>query len=193
MKVLIICFALAVSLCAAACGPRRPAYEAINTNQAAPANQTPDATAGAASPVNANAPAAPAGQTTPVETAPAPAFRMPAFMDTAKGAPKDLPSYPGGTILNVQYGPQADTDTFSIAIQTNDPMDKITAFYDKAIKSNGWDVSQRQVDPEYSEWLLKKNANDEAKVTVQKARQGNLFVIVAARTAKQAQPPQPKP
>ena len=192
MKVWMICFALVAALGAAACA-RGPAYKDINTNQSSPANQAPAPTAVPPPPANLNSAAAPAGQVPPPEAAQTPAFRMPAFMDAAKGAPKDLPNYPGGAILNIQYGPQADVDTFSIALQTTDSMDKIAAFYDKAVKSNGWDVSQRQIDPEYSEWLLKKNANDEAKVTVQRAKQGNMLVIVVARTAKQAQPPPPKP
>lgn len=191
MKVWMICFALAACLTAAACA-RGPAYKDINTNQSSPVNQAPNATAVPPPPANVNGAATPAGQSPPPEAAQTPQFRMPAFMDATKGAPKDLPNYPGSAILNIQYGPQADVDTFSVALQTTDSMDKIAAFYDKAIKSNGWDVSQRQIDPEYSEWILKKNADDDAKVTVQRAKQGNMFVIVAARTAKQA-PPKPKP
>jgi hypothetical protein len=108
-----------------------------------------------------------------------------------------LPNYPGAAIVNIQYGPQQDAEIFSVAMQTGDSMDKIAAFYDKTIKSNGWDVTQRQVDPEYSEWMMKKNTSDEAKVVVQKPKQGTLprhmFMIVVARTAKSAQPQQPKP
>jgi hypothetical protein len=194
MKLWISCLALALGLSAAACGPRHPAYRDINTNQSAPAvNQAPDSST-LAPPANNNAsPAIPAG---PAAAQPA-AIKMPAFMDAAKGSPKDLPNYPGAAIVNIQYGPQQDTEIFSVAMQTGDPMDKIAAFYDKIVKSNGWDVTQRQVDPEYAEWTMKKNTSDEAKVVVQKPkqgpRQGNMYMIVAARTAKSAQPQPAKP
>ena len=69
-------------------------------------------------------------------------------------------------------------------------MDKISAFYDKTIKGNGWTVASRVVDPEYSEWILKKASDDEAKVTVRKDKQTARFYIVVARTSK---PPQPAP
>jgi hypothetical protein len=186
MKGWMICFALAACLSAAACGPRGPAYKDVNVNQSA-ANQAAGNPAGGSPPGNANAAALPSAPVPPQ------AFKMPAFMDAATGAPKDLPNYPGSRVLNIQYGPQNDTDTFSVLLQTGDSMEKIAAFYDKAAKSNGWDVTQRQVDPEYSEWRLRKNASDEAQVTVRKPPQGNMLAIAVARTAKQAQPPQPKP
>lgn len=117
---------------------------------------------------------------------------MPAFMDAAKGYPTDLPNYPRGARMNLQYGPSQDTEMYSIAMKTQDPMDKITAFYDQVVKSNGWTVTNRQVDPEYSEWVLKKKGDNEAKVTVQKDKQtNNTFIIVAARTAKPSQTPPP--
>jgi hypothetical protein len=175
---------------AAACGPRQPAYRDVNTNQSA-LSANPEGSAATPPPGNHNVSPAPTASAPPAAAQP-PAFRMPAFMDAAKGAPKDLPNYPGAAIVNIQYGPQADTDTFSIAMQTGDSMDKIAAYYDKVAKSSGWDVTQRQIDPEYSEWMMKKNASDEAKVRVEKAKQGNMFVIVAARTAKPT-PPSPKP
>ena len=113
-------------------------------------------------------------------------------MDIAKGYPKDLPNYPQASRLNLQYGPYENTDTFSIALQTSDPMDKIAAFYDQVVKSNGWTVSNRLVDPEYSEWVLTKKEDNDAKVTVQKDKQTNKsFIIVVARTAKLPQKPQP--
>ncbi|MFL6215079.1 MAG: hypothetical protein ACJ74J_14440 [Blastocatellia bacterium] len=194
MKLSLICVALAVALSAAACGPRQPAYRDINTNQPAPSvNQTPDGTMATPPSGNNNAPPAPTGQAAPMGAAQLPAFRMPAFMDAAKGSPKDLPNYPGAAIVSIQYGPREDTDTFSVAMQTGDSMDKIAAFYDKVVKSNGWDVTQRQIDPEYSEWRMKKGVNDEAQVTVRKPPQGKTLVIAAARTAKPAPPQTPKP
>lgn len=194
MKYWMICLALVACLSVAACGPRQPAYKDVNTNQPAP-SANPGMIA--PPPANANVSPAPTGESAQAAAAQPATIKMPAFMDTAKGAPKDLPNYPGAAIVNVQFGPQQDAEIFSIAMQTGDSMDKIAAYYDKIIKSNGWDVTQRQVDPEYAEWMMKKNASDEAKIVVQKPKQGNrptnMFMIVAARTAKSAQPQPPKP
>jgi predicted small lipoprotein YifL len=189
MKVRFIVF-LVVAVFMAACGSRGPAYKDINTNQQAPpTNPSAEGPAGQGLPNNMNAAAATGGSAAP----PPRTFRMPAFMDTAKGYPKDLPNYPQATIVNFQYGPVESTDTFSAALQTHDAMDKISAFYDKTIKGNGWTVASRVVDPEYSEWILKKASDDEAKVTVRKDKQTARFYIVVARTSKQSQPAPPKP
>ena len=189
MKVRLIVL-LVAGLVTAACGARGPAYKDINTNQQAPpAHPSTEAPAGQGLPNNANAASAASGQASPQ----ARAFHMPAFMDPVKGYPKDLPNYPAARMVNVQYGPVETADTFSVALQTIDAMDKISAFYDKMIKSNGWTVTSRVVDPEYSEWIMKKAADDEAKVTVRKDQQSGHFYIVAARTSKQSQPAPAKP
>ena len=182
MKVQLIVLVLAAGLSVAACRPQ-PAYKDINTNQPAKA-EPPPAPAGAPE----TAPSPTAGQAAPTAPAPTQPFKPPAFMDTANGYPKDLPNYPEARVLNVQFGPQAATDMFSVAMQTHDPMDKITAFYDKVVKGNGWTVKNRVVDPEYSEWLLQKEGDNEAKVTVQKDKKTSWFVIVAARIGKQPEP-----
>ena len=188
MKVQVFALIVAAGLGAAACGRHAPAYKDINTNQPAVTAPQSPATTNESAP----APSATAGQASPTAPSSSPAFRMPAFMDVAKGYPKDLPNYPRAARINLQYGPYENTDTFSIAMLTGDPMDKIAAFYDQVVKSNGWTVSNRQVDSEYSEWVLKKKEDNDAKVTVQKDKQtSKSFIIVVARTAKQPQKPQP--
>jgi hypothetical protein len=190
MKVQVFALVVATGLSAAACGRHVPAYKDVNTNQ--PTQAAPQSSATP----NEPAPAQPAttGQTSQPATTPPQALRIPAFMDVAKGYPKDLPNYPQAARINLQYGPYGDIDTFSIAMQTRDTMDQIAAFYDQVIKSNGWTVANRQIDPEYSEWVLKKKEDNEAKVTVQKDKQTNKsFIIVVARTAKHPQPAPSKP
>jgi hypothetical protein len=184
MKLKIIVLIVVAGL-GIACG-HHPAYQDINTNQ--PAKAEPQSSGAPGAPeASAGAPAGQAAAPTQ-----APAFRAPAFMDKAKGYPKDLPIYPAATIINVQYGPRENIDVYSVAMQTHDPMDKITAFYDKLVKSNGWTVANRTIDPEYSEWMLKKADDDEAKITVQKDQKAPRFIIVAARTSKPS-PPAAKP
>src|ERR1700754_106759 len=97
-----------VGLSVTACGPRKAAYSDINTNQPAKVENQSSATTSQTDQTNSQAP--PTGDATqapPSQPAPAPlsAFRMPAFMDTTKGYPKDLPNYPVATTGNKQYGP----------------------------------------------------------------------------------------
>lgn len=192
MRGQLFALVVAAGLSVAACGPHKPAYRDINTNQPATAGQqTPAITNEPPPPSANNANAGEAPQ--PARTQP-PAFRIPPFMDMARGYPKDLPNYPQASTINVQYGPYENTDVFSISLRTGDSMDKVVAFYDNVIKGNGWTVANRLVDPEYAEWVLKKKEGDEAKVTVQKDKQSNRgFYIAVARTAKQPQPAPAKP
>lgn len=187
LKALVLVVAMGLSV--TACGPRKPAYSDINTNQPA----RPEAPAATSEP--AQSPAGGAAPTAPAQPPPAPptAFRMPAFMDAAKGYPKDLPNYPQAATVNVQYGPSGDFDTYSVSLRTGDPMEKIAGFYDQMVKSNGWTVSSRLIDPEFAEWVLKKSDSDEGKVTVQKEKKGNTFIIVTARAGKPPQKPQAAP
>jgi len=192
MRVQVFALVLAVGLSATACGPHTPAYKDINTNQ--PAKAVPQSSATSNDPAPVSAGNATVGEPSPPAKPQSPAFRLPPFMDAAKGYPKDLPNYPQATTINIQYGPYQDTDVFSIALHTRDPMDKIVVFYDNVFKTNGWTVANRLVDPEYSEWVLKKKEGDEAKVTVQKDKQSSGgFGIAVARTAKQPQTSQPAP
>ena len=187
MNLKVLALVAAVGLSVTACGPRKPAYSDINTNQPA----RPEAPATASEPAQNPA----GGAAAPAQTPPAQptVFRMPAFMDASKGDPKDLPNYPQAATVNLQYGPNGDIDTYSVSLRTGDAMEKITGFYDQMLKSNGWTVASRLVDPEYAEWVLKKSDSDEAKVTVQKEKQGNTFIIVTARTGKPPQKPQATP
>ena len=62
-------------------------------------------------------------------------------------------------------------------------MDGIAAFYDKAIKSNGWEVTARNRDPEYSEWRVKKRGDEEGGVTVRKDPAKGSMIIQISRTS----------
>jgi hypothetical protein len=135
---------------------------------------------------------APGSQSQPAPPQPAPPekFRMPAFLDQTTGQIKDIPSYPLSNRLNIQYGPIQGQDTLSMVLETGDTMEKIVAFYDKAIKSNGWTVSEKLNDPEISNWTLKKGSDNEAKIEVRKNPQTNTMYIAIARTQAQPQPKQ---
>jgi hypothetical protein len=170
------------------CGRSKPAYSDINTNQAG-RSENQNGGQQAAAPADAGG-----GQGKPSDAQPQPAppqpdkFRIPAFMDQATGEIKDLPNYPRAVRRNIQYGPNQGLDTMSLLLETGDGMDKIAEFYEKAIKSNGWTVSDKVRDPEISQWTLKKGKDDEAKIEVKKDPRSKSMYIAVART--QAQPKQ---
>ena len=199
MRLACLFFVVALSFTVAGCG-KKPAYSNINTNRAdRSANQnsgepseavTPDAATDqgntSAQPEAAQTPPPVPPQPDPVQP---PAFKIPAFIDQAKGEAKDLPNYPGAIRRNIQYGPMQGVDTLSLALETGDPMDKIAAFYEEAIKSNGWTVKSKTRDPEFSEWEIRKGDAEAAKLQVKKnPNLAGRFNIVIVRTSRAPQP-----
>ena len=188
MKLVCAFLVFVMSIGATACGPRRPAYSDIPSNQAAAnqnknSNEQPSVLADA--PGSEGQPAGGQAQTQPAQPE---KFRMPPFLDQVTGQIKDLPSYPLANRVNMQYGPVQGQDTMSLLLETGDTMNKIVAFYNKAIKSNGWTVSDKLNDPELSTWNLKKGNDNEARIEVRKNPQANSMYIAIART--QGQPKQ---
>ena len=188
MKLVCAFLVFVMSIGIVACGPRKPAYSDIPSNQAAGnqnknSNEQPSVLADA--PGSESQPAG--GQAQPQPSQPE-KFRVPAFLDQSTGQVKDLPSYPQSNRVNMQYGPIQGQDTLAMTLETGDAMEKIVAFYDKAIKSNGWTVSEKLNDPDISTWTLKKGNDNEAKIEVRKNPQGKTMYIAIART--QTQPKQ---
>ena len=72
----------------------------------------------------------------------------------------------------------------SLGFTTTDPMDKITAFFERVIKDNKWTVIDKIIDPEFSEWTLKKGEDNSAKVQVKKDQQTGALNIVMVRGEK---------
>lgn len=72
----------------------------------------------------------------------------------------------------------------SLGFTATDPMDKIAAFYEKVIKDNKWTVIDKIIDPEFSEWNLKKGEDNSAKVQIKRDQQTSLMTIVMVRGEK---------
>jgi hypothetical protein len=186
----LVCFALAAAMCvgAIACGPRKPAYSDVNPNQTA-RNGNQNSGGQPTAPVEAGSADGSLPSSAPPPSAP---FRMPEFLDQATGAIKDLPSYPNAVRQNIQYGPVQDQDkikdTIALLLATSDDMDKVADFYDKAVKSNGWTVSDKLRDQELSQWVLKKGNDNEAKVEIRKDPKSKAMFIALARTQTLTQP-----
>jgi len=132
----------------------------------------------------------PVAETKPAQPA---AIKPPPFLNLTTGEIDDLPSYPGGSRMSVQYGPVNGMDAGFIMLTTNAPVDQIAAFYEKTVKSQGWSVSNRLADPEIYRLTLKKDAFNEAIVQVEKDPQSGNRRIVLTRLQKPKQPAeQPK-
>lgn len=187
MRFLCAVLASVLSFGIISCGGKKPAYSNINTsrevreandNSGQPATE-PDAAASGQT--NTSAQPAEAQVQPPAPATPEP-FKPPKFM--ANGEAKDLPNYPKAITKSIQFGPVQGTDTMSLVLETRDPMDQIAAFYDKAIKSNGWTVDSRTFDAEFAEWNLRKTFDNEGKVQVKKDPRTKAMNIVIVRTEK---------
>ncbi len=168
----------------------KPAYSEMDTNRKSSTqnkNQpvVGEGTIAAPSPVEppAGSPAA-----APAPPPPTAAFKTPSFMDQSKGGISDLPAYPGAFRVSVQVGPIEGANTMSLVFKTAAPMDKIAAFYERVIKDNKWTVADKIIDPEFSEWNLKKGEANNAKVQIKKDQQTSAMNIIIVRAEKVADP-----
>lgn len=162
----------------------KPAYSEMDANRTSRnQNQNAEAQATAPAPAAAEPPAA----TEAAQPAPAPppvAFKSPSFLDQATGGIKDLPAYPNAYRVSAQLGPMQGVNTMALGFTSTDPMAKIAAFYEKVIKDNKWTVIDKIIDPEFSEWTLKKGEDNSAKVQVKKDERTGALNIVMVRGEK---------
>ncbi|HXG65711.1 MAG TPA: hypothetical protein VNO70_11440 [Blastocatellia bacterium] len=171
---------------------RKPAYSDIQTGQTqSNVNQnsnsqpvTPPDPA-TASPAQA---AQPAGA--PPQQPAAQPFKMPAFVDQQTGNIKDLPAYPDAQRTNVSMGPMQGVDAALLVFRSGGPVEKVAAFYEKAVKNNGWTVVDSYKDEEQARWELKKGDKDEALIRIQKDANTGAVDIMLSRLEKPAQPKQ---
>ena len=180
----LLCVTLAVLVIAALAGcAHKPAYSEMDANRTARnqnQNQNGEGQSTASTP-----PAEPRAATEPAPgPPPPPAVKRPSFMDQAKGDITDLPSYPRASRVNIQIGPMQGVNTTLLTLKTTDPMDNITAFYERVIKDNKWTVIDKIIDPEFSEWSLKKGEDNSAKVQVKKDQQTRAMNILIVRGEK---------
>jgi hypothetical protein len=198
MKFFFILITLLAVIMLAACERKTSEYQdqgtqAVNRNTSPPSEAAPPDVP----PADSGAQLPPAAQS-PETKPPQPAAAMKAsFWNPKTGEIKDLPTYPGGARMNVQYGPINGVDSAFILLTTADPVEKIAAFYDKSVKSAGWTVAERMSDSELYKVKLKKGDLNEALVQVEKDIQTGNRRILLSRLEKPKppanQPKQPKP
>ena len=198
MKFFLILITLFAVITLAACGRKTSDYQdqgtqVVNRNTSPP----PDAAPSDVPPADSAAQqptANPAPDNKPVQPPP---IKPASFWNPNTAEIKDLPSYPGGARMNVQYGPLNGVDSAFIMMTTGDPLEKIAAYYDKSVKSAGWKVTERMSDSELYKVKLKKGDLDEALVQVEKDVQTGARRITLSRLEKPkppaTQPKQPKP
>ena len=177
---LIGLFLVAITITSLSGCARKPAYSDMDPSGGRNQNLNKNGEAQASS---TTLPGSGTGAAQPAQT-PLPPFKSPTFLDQAAGGIVDLPAYPNAQRLNIQLGPIQGVNMMSLAYGTEDPMEKISAFYEKVIKQNKWTVSNKTLDREISEWNLKKGEDNIAKVQIKKDEQGNGFVIIMVRTEK---------
>ncbi|MBI3650550.1 MAG: hypothetical protein HY231_05825 [Acidobacteria bacterium] len=109
-------------------------------------------------------------------------IHMPAFLDTVKGGIKDLPPFPHSAVANAQYGPVNGLDSAMYIYQTNKPPDQVAAYFEKSVKSNGWEIAANIKDPDSYEMTLIKGKRDQALIRIKKDTQTQLTSILLSRT-----------
>jgi hypothetical protein len=184
-KVRLLWLIAAAAIVTSAGCSRKPAYSEMDANRTSRnQNQNSEAQTTATPPNAAPSPAAPE----PAPTPQIPKFKNPSFLDPVRGDIKDLPNYPRAQRVNVQIGPVQGVNIASITLRTRDPMDQIRAFFEQAIKTNHWAVSNKIIDPELSEWTLSKGEQNSAKVQVKKEPQTGTMIIIIVRGEKIEEP-----
>lgn len=146
----------------------KPAYSEIDANKSSSARSQNSEDKAGTTPASAAAELPPSGPSQPAGSPPATkSFKTPTFMD-ASGAVRDLPNYPRSTRASMQIGPNQGLNVMTLLLQTGDSMDMIAAFYQKAIKDNQWTVVDKVIDPDLSEWILKKGEENSARIQVRR-------------------------
>ncbi|HEY6334223.1 MAG TPA: hypothetical protein VI756_33220 [Blastocatellia bacterium] len=170
-----ITLCLAVVIVALATGPactHKPSYADIKINQSGGlATENNNAVAGALTAANAASGAG--GQSGSVNAHPEP---IPSFFDQKTGQIKDLPLIPHSKITALQYGPYGTYTSMSMQAKTAVPFDKVTEFYDEAVKSGGWKVISNDRDGDAFIWRLAKG-NEGATVQVSKSFEPNITYV----------------
>jgi hypothetical protein len=134
-----------------------------------------------ASPLEAapNAPLVPVPDSSPAPGASAAAGPTPAYFDPKTGQIKNLPLYPGAKVRRVQYGPINGTPQVSLAALSTAPFEKVTAFYDKVVKDNGWTVDDSGRGENSYSWQLSRGQTDRAAIRVDKEPMGRISISLA--------------
>ena len=199
MKKYLSLFALilvGLSLSAIGCG-HKPAYSDIKVEQPARGGSEPTTTENKpADPVaevdkkaeandaqNASQPPAQPNQ----PAAENKTMVMPSFFDTSKNQIRDLPKYPKSQVANMQYGPLQNAMIVFMVLQTYDPVEKVSGFYESELKRNGWTIANNTHDATYYEWSLKKGEANEATVKITKDETNRMTYISLSRSEKQAE------
>jgi hypothetical protein len=162
----------------------KPSYADIKINQSGGlATEDNNTVANALAAANATPTAGqPGGQN--ADSRPEP---IPAFFDQKTGQIKDLPLIPHSKVTALQYGPYGIYTSMSMQAKTAVPFDKVTEFYDNAVKSEGWKVVSNDRDGDAFIWRLAKG-DEGATVQVSKSLQPNITYVNLNRLTPRPSP-----
>lgn len=173
---------LALALAAGSGCQHKPSYADIKINQSG-GLATEDNNTVANALAAANATPAAAGQT----GGKLPPEPIPAFFDQKTGQIKDLPLIPHSKVTALQYGPYGVYTSMSMQAKTAIPFDKVTEFYDNAVKSAGWKVVSNDRNGDAFIWRLAKG-DEGATVQVSKSLQPNIIYVSLNRLTPRPTP-----
>ena len=103
----------------------------------------------------------------------------PAYLDPKTGRIKDLPLYPHAKVMGLQYGPIGGVSQVTLQAMIREPFEKVTAFYDKAVKDNGWTIDDNSRGVNSYTWQLSRGATDRAAIRIDKNEIGRVSISLA--------------
>jgi len=173
---------------------RTPSYSDIkvekggslaNANTARPQTAPSTEPADPLAPVPGSSPAVPASSLMPVpgssawpDPSASPAA-TPAYLDQKTGQIRNLPLYPRAKVMGVQYGPIGGIPQVTLQAMCRGPFEKVTAFYEKVIKDNGWIVDDNSRGSNSYTWQLSRGQTDRAAIRVDQDQLGRVHIGLA--------------
>jgi hypothetical protein len=103
----------------------------------------------------------------------------PSYLDQKTGQIKNLPLYPGASARGLQYGPINGTSQVTVQARTRAPFEKVTAFYDRVVKENGWIIDDNSREQNSYVWQLRRSEGDRAAIRVDRDQLGRVTIGLA--------------
>jgi hypothetical protein len=103
----------------------------------------------------------------------------PSYFDPKTGQIRNLPLFPGAKVRKIQYGPINGTPQVTLQAMTRAPFEKVTAYYDKVVKDNGWAIDDSGPGENSYSWQLSRGQTDRAAIRVDKEPLGRTSISLA--------------
>jgi hypothetical protein len=97
--------------------------------------------------------------------------------------PKDFPMYPGAKVTSVMSGSEkGENNGFWLTLATPDSLEKVDAYYESNLKSNGWEIASNYSAGETTTRAVKKNtySGSVAATRAADSQETQIIIILGA-------------